>query len=190
MSCSSESLAYDLVVSRLGIEDEVYLGDSRQMAESRLGINGAMVRPGAFIPLLAEKGDWLRWDENPGFGGFMTARASLVLVRELARSIMGEGMLKAEVARQITAPRQAHWDEVLGRECSFGLGIFTDMRYFDLERQVSQASFGQVGLMGMSTVVIDLDSSLGVAYHLASYSGTETMNDWIRPTLISALLRR
>lgn len=185
---SCDELACDLVLRPLGIEAQVHLGEASDLGWENIGVNGAMTRPGRFVPLLAERGSWLRWTDNPGFGAYMTVGASLSMFAALCMSLDNVGLLARDTARRLVSPGSVHFDAVLGRQCSFGLGIFTNMRYFGLKHQLASDSFGQLGLMGMSGVVVDRERMQGVGYHLAGYSDAETMNDWLRPVLIESLL--
>lgn len=185
---SCEDLARALVLKPLGIEASVHLGEARELGPDRIGVNGAMTQPHRFVPLLAERGPWLRWADNPGFGAYMNPTAALSIFVALCRSLDGFGPLSRKTVQRLVTPGPVHYDTILGRDCSFGVGLFTNMRHFGLERQVAADSFGQLGLMGMSGVVVDRQRGRGAAYHLAGYSDAQTMNDWLRPILIESLL--
>lgn len=176
------------VLGPLGLTDDVCTRHWRTIASDRARVNGAVQRPHTFIPLLAERCGWLEWARCPGVGGYMTIAASVRMVGELMDPARGAGLLSGDLATEMTSPGPAHHDRVLDRRCQFGRGVFADMRWFGLAGLVSSSSFGQVGLLGMSGVVADRRTDTAVGYHLAGYTDIVTMDDWLRPALISRLL--
>lgn len=176
------------ILGPVGASDDVWLGPWSAGDGERMRVNGAMAVPGRFTPLLVERGGWMDWSTNPGFGGYLSAAGMVKVVGAVLRSRRGGGLLDPEVAAALTVPGPVHDDEVVQRRCRFGRGLFCDMRSFDLEHLVSERSFGQVGLMGMSAVVADPDRSIVAAYHLSAYTDTETMGAWLRPAIMGPLL--
>lgn len=165
-----------------------HLSAASGIRDESLAINGAIVAPDVVVPLLAERGSWLNWTYNPGYGGYMSLAASISLLGNLLKaSNSAEGRM-TRIANRLLEGGPVHVDDVLGRECRFGHGVFRDMTYFGLHGLLSRNSFGQVGLLGMSLVAADCDTGTVVGYHLSSYLDPETMEQWIRPTLVRKLL--
>lgn len=181
-------VAESRVLRPLGLDEQFCLGRLGSRAAERLRVNGSLVAPFQFLPLLAEESTWLEWESNPGFGGYMTVSGVIGLMKSLwSSSQRSHQLIDSRILSGYTTP--PHFDATLRRECSFALGSFAGVHTFGLPELRHHRTYGQFGLLGMSGCVVLPDSDTCVAYQLSGYLDMETMDGWVRPGIVRRLLR-
>jgi CubicO group peptidase (beta-lactamase class C family) len=141
----------------------------------RLGVNADMHDLRA-IPMLFERSERICTETNPSHGGYTSARDLARFYTALLDRLAGNGsdvLPSAETLELFTSPsRPAVYDEVLLRECSYGLGFMTELREHAFGDSCSESSFGHSGNLGTSFAFADPERglSVGVVFNgLVSY---------------------
>jgi CubicO group peptidase (beta-lactamase class C family) len=131
-------------------------GDDYEDVLPRLGIN-VDVRARAGFPMLYERSARVCCETNPAFGGYSTARDLTRFYTQLRRA----------PSPFCATARPATYDEVLDRECAFGLGFMTSLSHHAFGAQCSTSSFGHSGYAGASFAFADPahDLAVGVIFN-------------------------
>lgn len=131
----------------------------------RLGVNVDMSTNTSF-PMVLERGERMCTEVNPAHGGYTTAQDLARFYHLLLAQLAGAehpALPSADTLRLFTSsigPRRL--DEVLGRECEYGLGFMTELAGHAFGRWCSPASFGHSGNVGSSFAFADPDRRLAV----------------------------
>lgn len=163
----------DVVLDPMGLSS-TWIGmtrDEYRDVVSRLGINVDMRTK--TLPMLFERSERVCTETNPSHGGYTNAR-------DLARFYSGLldrlGVLPADddeldadapddvslrAFTSIARPRV--YDEVLQRECTYGLGFMTRLDEHAFGERCSDSAFGHSGNVGTSFAFADPERSLTVA---------------------------
>jgi CubicO group peptidase (beta-lactamase class C family) len=165
----------DVVLDPMGLSS-TWVGmtrDEYRAVLGRLGINVDMRTK--TLPMLFERSERVCTETNPSHGGYTNAR-------DLARFY--SGLLDRLDALPTVAPgdvdddardddvslraftsiaRPRAYDEVLQRECTYGLGFMTRLDEHAFGERCSEAAFGHSGNVGTSFAFADPERSLSVA---------------------------
>lgn len=131
----------------------------------RLGVNCDMRHRGAY-PMLFERSERVCTETNPAHGGYTNARDLARFYGALLDRLAGGGPdvlpAPATLARFCSPARPRVYDEVLDRECSYGLGFMTDLSDHAFGDRCGPASFGHSGNVGASFAFADPGRALAV----------------------------
>jgi CubicO group peptidase (beta-lactamase class C family) len=145
----------------IGMTPEEY-----QSVLPRLGINHEMRHP-ASMPMLYERTERVCLETNPAHGCYTNAGDLAHFYTALLARLddgVGDALPSPSTLRAFTSiARTATHDEVLDRECSYGLGFMTSLSEHAFGEQCSPSSFGHSGNVGASFAFADPDESLAVA---------------------------
>jgi hypothetical protein len=118
------------------------------------------------FPMLFERSERVCTETNPAHGGYTNARDLARFYSQLLKCVDAEasGPLPfGSILRTCCAPaRPVIYDEVLDRECSYGLGFMTDLKQHAFGDRCSPSSFGHSGNLGASFAFADPAHSLAV----------------------------
>jgi CubicO group peptidase (beta-lactamase class C family) len=149
--------------------DDTWIGmtpDEYERVLPRLGMN-IDLRGHQPFPLVLERGARMCAEVNPAHGGYTTAGDLARFYALLAAQLGGANhdfLPSADTLRQFTtSDGPARLDEVLGRECEYGLGFMTALAGHAFGRWCSPASFGHSGHVGSSFAFADPAADLAVA---------------------------
>ncbi len=155
------------VIEPLGLTD-TWIGmtpEEHTQLLPRIGVNWDLrtLRP---YPLLLERGARMCTEVNPAHGGYTTAD-DLARFYAALLAQLGDGATDAlpspETLRVFTRPQgSARFDEVLDRECEYGLGFMTGLAGHAFGRWCSPSSFGHSGNTGTSFAFADPEHNLAV----------------------------
>jgi CubicO group peptidase (beta-lactamase class C family) len=130
-----------------------------------LGVNTDMRNLGGF-PMLFERSERVCTETNPAHGGYASARDLARFYSQLLKYIdagNSDVLPCGSVLRRFCAPaRPTTYDEVLDRECSYGLGFMTDLKQHAFGDRCSPSSFGHSGNVGSSFAFADPPHSLAI----------------------------
>jgi CubicO group peptidase (beta-lactamase class C family) len=151
--------------------------DDYAAALPRLGLN-IDVRGRAGFPMLYERSERVCRTTNPAFGGSSTAgdltRFYSALLRQLGDHPVAS-LPSPEVLASFCSPaRPAVYDQILDRDCAFGLGFMTDLAHHAFGADCSPASFGHSGYAGASFAFADPAYDLAVAVIFNGVVGHES----------------
>ena len=156
------------VLDPLGLRD-TFIGMTNMQYERvrpRLGVNWDLRGP-RDLPILLETTP--RWctETNPAHGGYSTARDLAHFYYALLQRLEGAGnraLPSPTRLRQFCSPaRPVVYDQVLARQCGYGLGFMTGLSDHAFSTAVSTSSFGHSGFVGSSFAFADPTRSLVVA---------------------------
>jgi CubicO group peptidase (beta-lactamase class C family) len=157
------------VLDPLGM-DETWVGMTEEEYRSvlpRLGVNYDLTDYMQGFPMVLERTPrWCR-ETNPAHGGYTTARDLATFYDGLLVRLDGGGpdeLPSPEALATATgAVRPRVFDEVLDRECEYGLGFMTDLSHHAFGPMCSPSSFGHSGNVGSSFAFADPEFDLAVA---------------------------
>jgi CubicO group peptidase (beta-lactamase class C family) len=156
------------VLDPLGMSD-TWIGMTHADYEDcvgRLGVN-VDLRGFRAYPMLFERTERVCVGTNPAHGGYTTARDLGRLYDALLEARRGrrvDGLPPAETLNEFCcAARPRSYDEVLGRECDYGLGFMVSLEGHFFGSRCSPQSFGHSGNLGSSFAFADPIHSLVVA---------------------------
>lgn len=167
------------VLDPLGLHDTfVGMTDPEYRAVlPRLGVNCDMRNLGAF-PMLFERTERICTETNPAHGGYTNARDLARFYGTVLAALAGNGsgaLPERATLSQFCAPARARvYDEVLDRECSYGLGFMTDLRDHAFGDRCGESSFGHSGNVGASFAFADPERDLAVGVVFNGLVGHET----------------
>jgi len=142
-----------------------------------IGLNIDLRNLGRF-PMVYERSQRVCMETNPAHGGYTNARDLATLYSRLLAGLSGEtvdGLPSASTLEMFTSPaRPVVFDEVLDRECSFGLGFMTDVAQHTFGDHCSASSFGHSGFLGSSFAFADPEHALAVGVVYNGVLGHET----------------
>lgn len=156
------------VLDPLGLADTSIGMSAAQHASvlHRLGVNVDMRALQPF-PMLFERTERVCREANPAHGAYTTADDLEALYRATLRAWHGErvaGLPSPDLLREMTADaRPRAYDEVLRRECSYGLGFMTTLADHQFGPQCSPLAYGHSGNVGSSFAFADPAHDLVVA---------------------------
>jgi CubicO group peptidase (beta-lactamase class C family) len=136
----------------------------------RLGVNTDMRNLGGY-PMLFERSRRVCTETNPAHGGYTNARDLARLYSCLLERLRGGGIDALPARRTIetfcSPARPEVYDEVLARECTYGLGFMTLLAQHDFSSRCSTRAFGHSGNVGASFAFADpeYDLAVGVVYN-------------------------
>jgi CubicO group peptidase (beta-lactamase class C family) len=146
----------------VGMTDEDY-----DAVLPRLGVNYDLTDYLQGFPMVIERTP--RWccEVNPAHGGYTTARDLATFYDALLERRAGEGNDALPSPEALTtatsAVRPRVFDEVLDRECEYGLGFMTDLAHHAFGPVCSPSSFGHSGNVGSSFAFADPEHDLAAA---------------------------
>lgn len=144
----------------IGMSDEQYAG-----LLPRLGVSFDL-RAHKPFPLLLERGRRMCTEVNPAYGGYTTAADLARFYNSLLDQLAGNAhpaLPSAGILKQFaSAARPVLYDEVLDRECNYGLGFMTDLSDHAFGRWCAPSSFGHSGNVGASFAFADPERNLAV----------------------------
>jgi hypothetical protein len=146
----------------VGMTDEEY-----RSVLPRLGVNYDLTDYMQGFPMVMERTP--RWccETNPAHGGYTTARDLATFYDGLLVRLDGGGpdelASPGALATATSAVRPRVFDEVLDRECEYGLGFMTDLAHHAFGPMCSPSSFGHSGNVGSSFAFADPEHDLAVA---------------------------
>ena len=139
------------------------------------------------LPLLYERDPSLDYRNNPGFGGWATARGLRQLDELAADALAGTSpILTAHTAGELLEPQGLRDDRGLGRRCEHSLGWLTGLTSHSFGTS-TEGAFGHVGMTGMTAHWYNPSSRTAGAYHIDCLSDAQTTIDWLRPVLVREL---
>jgi CubicO group peptidase (beta-lactamase class C family) len=131
----------------------------------RLGVNADM-HDLRSIPMLFERIERVCTETNPSHGGYTNARDLATFYSAMLDRLAGGGndaLPSSATLEVFTSPaRPVSYDDVLIRECSYGLGFMTDLREHAFGDLCSESSFGHSGNLGTSFAFADPQRGLAV----------------------------
>jgi CubicO group peptidase (beta-lactamase class C family) len=143
----------------------------------RIGLNIDLRNLGRY-PMVYERSQRVCTETNPAHGGYTNARDLATLYSRLLAGLSGEavdGLPSASTLEVFTTPaRPVLFDEVLDRECSFGLGFMTGLSQHAFGDHCSASSFGHSGIVGSSFAFADPERALAVGVVYNGIVGHET----------------
>ena len=146
----------------VGMDDDEY-----DAVLPRLGVNYDLTDYLQGFPMVMERTP--RWccETNPAHGGYTTARDLATFYDGLLERLDGGGpdeLPSPEALETATSGvRPRVFDEVLDRECEYGLGFMTDLSHHAFGPVCSPSSFGHSGNVGSSFAFADPEHDLAVA---------------------------
>ena len=156
----------------------------------RLGVNYDLTDYLQGFPMVIERTP--RWccEVNPAHGGYTTARDLATFYDALLERLDGGGddALPSPDALDTatSAVRPRVYDEVLDRECEYGLGFMTDLSHHAFGAVCSPSSFGHSGNVGSSFAFADPEHDLAVAVVFNGIVDSES-SFLRRPAVVSSL---
>jgi CubicO group peptidase (beta-lactamase class C family) len=141
---------------------------------------------GSSIPLLAEAGRDTCLEWNPAFGYYGNARGLGTFYNGLLRDLLGQtSIIGAETLRScFTDARRALFDDLVGREVSFGRGFMWPLSGGGFGRCPSVRSFGHSGPGNTSFGLGDPDREIVVSATFNGLIDAETTQMLGRPRLV------
>jgi CubicO group peptidase (beta-lactamase class C family) len=143
----------------------------------RLGVNFDLRNRGGY-PMLIERSQRVCTETNPAHGGYTTASDLATFYSRLLQCLSGQdvdGLPSAATLRAFCSPaRPAVYDEVLARECTYGLGFMTDLAQHAFGDRCGPSSFGHSGIVGASFAFADPARDLAVGVVFNGLVGHET----------------
>ena len=156
-------------LDQLGLDD-TWIGmtpaDYRSVCD-RIGVSHDRRGDNRPFPMLLERGE--RWctEVNPAHGGYTTATDLAAFYAMLLARLAGaacDALPTAATLRAFTtSARPALFDQVLERECRYGLGFMTPLGDHAFGDTVGPDSFGHSGYAGASFALADPAHGLTVA---------------------------
>ena len=150
----------------IGMTDEEYAA-----LRHRIGVN-VDLRTDRAVPLLLERGIRMCTEVNVAYGGYTTAAdLSRFYAAVLARLAGADipALPDPDVLAEFTSTaRPPTFDQVLDRECEYGLGFMTGLAAHAFGRSPSLRAFGHSGNVGSSFAFADPELGLAVC---AIYNG-------------------
>jgi len=157
------------VIEPLGLAD-TWVGmteDEYDEVLPRLGVNYDLTDYLQGFPMVIERTP--RWccEVNPAHGGYTTARDLARFYDAILERLDGGGNdalpSPEALATATSAVRPRVFDEVLDRECEYGLGFMTDLAHHAFGPMCSPSSFGHSGNVGSSFAFADPAHDLAAA---------------------------
>jgi CubicO group peptidase (beta-lactamase class C family) len=143
-----------------GMDDEVY-----DQVSERLGVNYDLRTPRAY-PVLMEVGRRVCAEVNCAYGGYTTAADLARFYGRLSARLDGAddpSLPSRSTLVEFCSPARAPvYDQVLARECQYGLGFMVDLAGHEFGHSCSRRSFGHSGWLGSSYAFADPAHGLAV----------------------------
>jgi CubicO group peptidase (beta-lactamase class C family) len=136
----------------------------------RLGVN-IDVRARSGFPLLYERSERVCCTTNPAFGGYSTAGDLALLYTSLLQHVHGSPISSLASPQVLSTfcstARPSVYDQVLGRQCPYGLGFMTALDQHEFGKDCGSESFGHSGYAGASFAFADPahDLTVGVVFN-------------------------
>jgi len=168
----------------IGMAEEDY-----EKVEPRLGVNWDLrgLRP---VPVLLERSRRWCFETNCAYGGYTTASDLVRFYRAILDQLGGAQLSTVPSAETllpfVTNARPPGFDEVLDRECEYGLGFMVDLRGHHFGPACSPSSFGHSGWLGGTFAFADHEHDLAVAAVLNGIVDSET-SFVRRPSFVRAI---
>jgi CubicO group peptidase (beta-lactamase class C family) len=147
---------------------DTYVGMTREEFRAvapRLGVNHDLRHLQSF-PMLFERTERVCTEANPAHGGYTTARDLAAFYRALLDRLAGAGNdalpSPAVLHEFCSTARPIVYDQVLDRECPYGLGFMTELDLHAFGDACSESSFGHSGNVGASFAFADPERDLAV----------------------------
>jgi CubicO group peptidase (beta-lactamase class C family) len=180
------------VLIPIGIEDELVVGgmseDDYTAMEPRFGVNLWLTGESS-DPLLMERTRRLRCATNPSVGTSATVRGLGRFYDELLRINRGGGtILSAASVEALVTTRVSGPDQMMLRECSYGLGFMTDLPRHHFGSRCSPTAFGHSGNGGMTAGLCDPETGIVIAYHFGGRIDGETAVEVLRPIFLNRMI--
>jgi CubicO group peptidase (beta-lactamase class C family) len=136
------------------------------------------VRARAGFPMLFERSPRVCCTTNAAFGGLSTtrdlARFYTLLLQQLDGASNAALPSPDVLALCCTPARPRIYDQVLDRECTFGLGFMTSLADHAFSAECSERSFGHSGYAGSSFAFADPEHDIAVAVIFNGIVGHES----------------
>ncbi len=143
----------------------------------RIGVNVDLRNLGGF-PMLFERTERICTETNPAHGGYTNARDLAHFYSALVApfdSRPAPRVVSSSTLQVFCSPaRPITYDQVLARECSYGLGFMTDLRQHAFGPHCGPSSFGHSGNVGASFAFADPARALAVGVIFNGIVGHET----------------
>ena len=138
----------------------------------------------------APRADGFARGTNPGYGAGRRYAVSSRWQPRRSAALFGDGLVLSPGGRiELVRPGPTWFDTTWQRECRFGAGWLVDLAAHRFGPSTGRASFGQVGLMGMTAVWAEPALQFAAGYHLNGISDGSTAIDWLRSTMVAAVRR-
>lgn len=179
--------AESLVLAPLGCSSEFDLDSSD--ADSRFRMN-VSTRRGSHRPLLIERTDAFRWEDNPGYGGRSSMRGLASLAFAVDRGAAGHpSIVTPTTARWLVSTAGRRFDRALQRECEMGRGWLRSLDDFQFGGSADAEWFGSIGMAGMTVTWANPDAGFACAFHLNGVADESSLAEWIRPAIVQSVTK-
>lgn len=155
------------ILDPLGLDD-TWIGMSTEeyrRNRDRIGVN-VDLRDQHGYPMLFERTERVCCETNPAHGGYTTSANLARLYRGTLDALDGRGDALGVSAPTLAVfcrdARGVVYDQVLDRECPYGLGFMTTLRHHAFGTAPSPAAFGHSGNVGASFAFADPERDLAV----------------------------
>lgn len=163
--------------------------DDYDRVRSRLGVN-AYLFDQICDPILAERTRRMRCLPNPAFGNSATATGLGRFYEALLDVFSGKSSLVDPMTlSEITRTHQSGMDRVLRRDCSYGLGVMTELSSHEFGGRPSGAAFGHSAFGGVTAAFCDPECGLVVATHFTGRIDGRSAIEYRRPALMDRIYR-
>ncbi len=136
------------------------------------------VRQRAGFPLLFERSPRVCCTTNAAFGALSTTRDLAHFYSALLQQLGGASITSLpsrEILSSYCGPARARvYDQVLDRECTFGLGFMTALSEHEFSAECSPSSFGHSGYAGASFAFADPEHDVAVGVIFNGIVGHES----------------
>lgn len=181
------------VLGPLGLVDDVIIGgmteDELDRHGNRLGVN-IWLSGDRSDPLLMEQTRRLRCAPNAAVGSSASIGGLGRVYMELLRISCGTGsIMSTETLARLTSPRVSGYDQLMQRECTYGMGFMTELTSHRYGNELSPAAYGHSGNGGMTAAFADPDQGTVVAYHFNGRIDGDSAVDTFRPMLLNRIVR-
>lgn len=156
------------ILDPLGLRD-TWVGmpaERYRQVRDRIGVNTDFREHQPF-PMLFERTERICRETNPAHGGYTTSSDLVRLYRAVLDGRAGIdgplGISAATLAEFCRDARPVVHDEVLDRECPYGLGFMTTLGHHAFGTAPSPSAFGHSGNVGTSFAFADPEHDLAVA---------------------------
>lgn len=169
---------YGLTDTFVGMTEAEYEANS-----PRIGVNFDL-RGWKPFPMLVERTPASSTPTNCAFGGYTTGRD----LAAFYDAVLGELSRGGTLATFCSTVRAPVFDQVLDRECAYGLGFMTELSGHQFGRYPSPSAFGHSGNVGSSFAFADPDHDLSAA---VVFNGIVDADSAFvrRPALVRAVYR-
>jgi CubicO group peptidase (beta-lactamase class C family) len=140
-------------------------GDEYETLRPRLAVPYDL-RGSEPVPMLGDRTRRACNSHNLSYGALGTARGLCSFYAELLKVLRGTSTtrLRAETLREFLQPQRGRrYDEILQRQCDFGLGFMVRLEDHGFDPPLSPDAFGHTGYFGASVALADPQHDLAVA---------------------------